>query len=66
VLAVGEWLDFYKKDYVYQGKLIGLYYNSQGNFCLNYLSFAANTAVYVIMLPFQVNVHQRARKFSVR
>lgn len=32
MLGVKEWLDFYRKDYIYVGKLIGCYYDSEGNF----------------------------------
>ena len=31
MLGIKEWLDFYKKDYTYVGKLIGRYYDSEGN-----------------------------------
>lgn len=31
MLGVKEWLDFYRKDYIYVGKLIGRYYDSEGN-----------------------------------
>lgn len=31
MLGVKEWLDFYRKDYSYVGKLIGRYYDSEGN-----------------------------------
>ena len=31
MMSVKEWLDFYRKDYTYIGKLIGRYYDSEGN-----------------------------------
>ena len=31
MMGVKEWLDFYRKDYTYIGKLIGHYYDSEGN-----------------------------------
>lgn len=31
MIAIKEWLDFYRKDYTYIGKLIGRYYDSKGN-----------------------------------
>lgn len=31
MLGIKEWLDFYRKDYTYVGKLIGRYYDSEGN-----------------------------------
>lgn len=32
MLGIKEWLDFYRKDYIFVGKLIGCYYDSEGNF----------------------------------
>lgn len=31
MLGIKEWLDFYRKDYTFVGKLIGRYYDSEGN-----------------------------------
>lgn len=31
MMGVKEWLDFYRKDYSYVGKLIGRYYDNEGN-----------------------------------
>lgn len=31
MIGIKEWLDFYRKDYSYVGKLIGRYYDSNGN-----------------------------------
>lgn len=31
MMGVKEWLDFYRKDYSYVGKLIGHYYDNEGN-----------------------------------
>lgn len=31
MMGVKDWLDFYRKDYTYVGKLIGRYYDSEGN-----------------------------------
>lgn len=31
MLGIKEWLDFYRKDYTFVGKLIGCYYDSEGN-----------------------------------
>lgn len=31
MLGIKEWLDFYRKDYTYVGKLIGRYYDNEGN-----------------------------------
>lgn len=31
MLGIKEWLDFYRKDYTYVGKLIGRFYDSEGN-----------------------------------
>ena len=31
MLGIKEWLDFYRNDYTYVGKLIGRYYDSDGN-----------------------------------
>ncbi|XP_043574867.1 neuferricin [Chiloscyllium plagiosum] len=30
ILALHEWLDFYKKEYIFKGKLIGMYYDHNG------------------------------------